>query len=236
MIKLNKTIEPKYFFIGADKTPVIVIDDFVESTEELCRYAQQGDSFTPDGVTGYPGIRLALPKDYVVAALKPLMQGLYKIYQIPPSLTPAPRDNYFSLVTTAESDLMPLQTMPHFDSTEPHLLAVMHYLSDGEHGGTGFFTDKSTGMSYVNKHNKTSFYQCLERYVELDKLKLNVAPKYCDKDNDYFTCYHEISYRPNRLVIFPGKLLHSALVRPTTDISSNPNNGRLTANMFIDFK
>lgn len=236
MIKINKAITPKYYFIGANKTPVIVIDNFAESTKPLLEYAQQSNTFKPDGISGYPGIRLSLPKDYVVATLKPLMQGLYNIFKIPISLTPAPRDNYFSLVTKQEEDLQPLQTMPHFDSTAPYLIAVMHYLSNGEHGGTGFFADNHSGMFEVNKSNKAEFYQHVERYIAQEKLRPNSAVRYCDKDNDYFDCYHEISYRPNRLVIFPGKLLHSALVRPTTDISDNPISGRLTANIFIDFK
>ena len=47
--------------------------------------------------------------------------------------------------------------------------------------------------------------------------------------------YHRIDYRPNRLVVYPGCLLHSGLVNPVIDVDSNPRTGRLTANIFVDF-
>jgi hypothetical protein len=48
--------------------------------------------------------------------------------------------------------------------------------------------------------------------------------------------YHQIEYRPNRLVIYPGNLLHSTIVNPQTDIDANPSSGRLTTNIFINFQ
>ena len=46
----------------------------------------------------------------------------------------------------------------------------------------------------------------------------------------------KIEYKPNRLIVFSGQLLHSTLIDLKTDIDNNPEGGRLTANMFISFK
>jgi hypothetical protein len=53
--------------------------------------------------------------------------------------------------------------------------------------------------------------------------------------NDEYELYHRIEYRPNRLVVYPGCLLHSGLVNPAVDINPDPRTGRLTANIFVDF-
>ena len=59
--------------------------------------------------------------------------------------------------------------------------------------------------------------------------------KYIDASTDHYEIIHEIEYRPNRLVMYPGNLLHSGLVKPERDLGWDPATGRLTANLFIDF-
>jgi len=41
--------------------------------------------------------------------------------------------------------------------------------------------------------------------------------------------------RFNRLVVYRGSLLHSAVVNPQLSISADPRKGRLTLNSFYDF-
>jgi len=60
--------------------------------------------------------------------------------------------------------------------------------------------------------------------------------KYIDGSNNHYELYERIEYKPNRLVVYPGSLLHSGLVDPAIDINPNPRTGRLTANIFVDFK
>lgn len=42
----------------------------------------------------------------------------------------------------------------------------------------------------------------------------------------------KIDYRPNRLLIYPGTLLHSGLIDAGTDLDTSPLSGRLTVNIF----
>ncbi|MGY0650046.1 MAG: DUF6445 family protein, partial [Paraglaciecola chathamensis] len=60
--------------------------------------------------------------------------------------------------------------------------------------------------------------------------------RYITESTEQFTLYDQVDYRPNRLVIYPGNLLHSGLIIPDRDISADPTEGRLTANIFIEFK
>ena len=71
-----------------------------------------------------------------------------------------------------------------------------------------------------------------------DFIDINGEPKqeYCTSTSEHYELYHEIEYKPNRLVIYPDHLLYSTIVCPDTDINSDPQTGRLTANIFIEFK
>lgn len=233
MIKVNRHSKPIIILIGQDNTPVIVIDDYAENFDQLVVQVATHGCFSPDNVTNYPGIRSSIPKTLVVDYLKPLMQVLYRIYKIPNSVTPAPKDNYFSLITKQGSQLSALQTWPHFDTTDPNLIAVIHYLDKGGHGGTGFFKHNKSGLERMDKNNKNYFYQCADDYFQ--SINTNTYG-YCNEHHSEFTCYKKIAYKPNRLIIFPGQLLHSTLVDIATDIDPNPASGRLTANLFVVFK
>ena len=78
------------------------------------------------------------------------MQGFYKVFNIKHSLAPHPKDNTFSLITTPAQQLSAIQTLPHFDTNSPNLIAIIHYLGEGEHGGTGFFRHKKTEFETIN--------------------------------------------------------------------------------------
>ena len=59
--------------------------------------------------------------------------------------------------------------------------------------------------------------------------------RYCRGSDAHFELIHQVDYRPDRLLIYPGNLLHSGLIEPDRDLSADPARGRLTANLFLDF-
>jgi len=61
------------------------------------------------------------------------------------------------------------------------------------------------------------------------------AAQYITSSTDHYELIDEIEYAANRMVIYPGNLLHSGLISPERDINPDPSRGRLTANLFIDF-
>lgn len=232
MIKVATGVTPQFEFIGNEQTPIIIIDDYIEQPQALINYANTQCNFSHDNQTQYPGIRAKLEKSLVVDYLQPLIKGLYSVYKIDNRLKPIPKDNYFSLITTPESRLTKVQTMPHFDTNDPNLIAIIHYIGNGEHGGIGFFRHKETGYELIDHQHR-------EKYLLMSQKKLSTSfsdTHYCTEKNADFECYKSIKYKPNRLIVFPGYLLHSSLVNPESDINSDPLTGRLTANMFVQFK
>lgn len=240
MLTLGNNLQPQYEFIGQEQTPIIIIDDYLSEPQKLINLAQSADEnhaqnqgeFKPDELTQYPGLRMPLPKQCVVDYLKPLIQGFYNVFNIGQTLTPYPKDNTLSLITKTQKQLSPIQTLPHFDTNDPNLIAIIHYLGEGEHGGTGFFRHKKTGFETISTKRKNTYLTHAQQYLEL----ANTKPSYCTTQHSEFECYKHIEYKPNRLIVFPGYLLRTSLLNTSTDISSCPQTGRLTANMFVHFK
>ncbi|MBV8125654.1 MAG: hypothetical protein JO370_16450, partial [Paucibacter sp.] len=53
--------------------------------------------------------------------------------------------------------------------------------------------------------------------------------------DEQFSCLGVMPARFNRLVVYPGSLLHSACVNPARSICGDPRQGRLTVSTFFDF-
>jgi len=95
-LRINTNYQIQVIRIGHQRTPVLIIDNYFDSLASVLSLAQHTAHFAPDEATYYPGVRSKLPKEYVLASLKPLMKGLYNIFNIARELASAPVDNYFS--------------------------------------------------------------------------------------------------------------------------------------------
>jgi len=228
--QLNPLLEPELLAMGSAQNPVIVLDKLLADCGPLLALARQ-QKFSDVAGYMYPGMRSPLPKDYVVSVLHAVVPMLYQLYQIPASMRLQPGDCSFSLITRAPEQLKPLQRLPHFDTTDPNVFALLHYLDDKPHGGTGFFRQRETGIDQVSEQNKAAYFSHLQQFVDQQGLE----PGYLQQGNTHFELYQQLDYKANRLVVYPGNLLHSVLVQPDTDISAAIPGGRLTANIFIRF-
>ena len=218
--------------VGRERTPVIVIDDFAEDTSDLIECACAAADYEPDTTSRYPGLRAKLPRGYVIAVLNALFPLLQQVYRVPPGLGMKPVNTVYSLITTPESELTPRQCAPHFDSTRPFYLAVLHYLNAAIHCDTGLFRHRQTGLERITDEVVDVYIRAREAHAQEN----GPPPRaYISGSNDQFELYERIEYRPNRLVVYPGNLLHSGLVDPAVDIDRDPRSGRLTANIFVDF-
>ncbi len=232
VFNINPNIKPIIKQVGKEQTPVIIIDDFITDLAPLLNDAYYNQSFRPDPNSLYPGIRSGLPNNYVLEVLKAIYQGVYSVYEIPRTLKLKLMLNYFSLINTPEQDLSLLQRMPHFDTSKPYYFAVLHYLNPGEHGSTGLFRHKLTGIERVKEGQVSNYIESSQRFIQT-----NGQPdaKYHNSSSNLFELYDQVPYKQNRLVIYPGNLIHSTIVDLKKDIDSDPKSGRLTSNIFIDF-
>ncbi|MGB3724787.1 MAG: DUF6445 family protein [Glaciecola sp.] len=233
-VVVNRDIQPDIRIIGNEKTPIIVLDNFAQDITDIKHYAcdsafktvQQKESY-------YPGLRVPLPKQYVIDVVSPLNSLIKSLYRIPSHLKVRPSNAAYSLVSTPAEDLALRQRIPHFDGVSPYYFAVLHYLADGPHGDTAFFRHKPTGFERVVESRRASYLNAVQHYFDTHG---EPSPQYFTESTDHYEIFDQIAYKPNRLVIYPGILLHSILVSSKTDIDPNPATGRLTANIFIEFK
>ena len=233
MIEVNPKASPQVFFVGKEETPLIVIDDFAVDTMDVINYACDSATFGTDPTSAYPGLRAVLMRSHVVAELNALNALLRKVYDVPDDLFMRPVNAVYSVISTKPDDLKILQRLPHFDSNRPYYVAITHFLGPGEFGGTGLYRHRPTGFEAVTEDR-------LSRYIEAGDAFLDQhgEPKqaYFGSTDEHYELYYTIDYKPNRLVAYPGYLLHSGLVDPERDVDPDPRTGRLTSNVFVDFQ
>jgi hypothetical protein len=232
-IQINATIKPQIITVGNEKTPVVIIDDFLVNTEEMIHDACNNVTFKPVRDSYYPGLRAPLPELYISKVLQAVSQGISRVYQIPLRLNLKAQNVYYSLITTQEKDLHRMQKMPHFDTSGQYKFAILHYLNSKPHGSTGFFRHVPTGFERISDSR-------VEHYIDAAQTFINEngepAQQYYNASTPHYELFNQITYKPNRLIIYPGNLLHSTLVCPESDIDPAPETGRLTANIFIEFE
>jgi len=227
-IAVNPNASLEVRTVGRAGTPVIVIDDFALDLGEVIDYGCRSAEYGSDVTSMYPGLRAPLPKGYVRAVLQQIYRLLFDVYEVPPDLGMKTVNAVYSLIATPEAQLQPGQRRPHFDSCRPYFLAVLHYLNAGPFCDTGLFRHRATGLERVSE-------ETVETYLRACEEQAADEPGYIKGSSAHYELYDRIQYRPNRLVAYPGSLLHSGLVDPAVDINPDPRSGRLTANIFVDF-
>ncbi|WP_339900401.1 DUF6445 family protein [Paraglaciecola polaris] len=229
-VNANKTV--KVIKVGREQTPIIVIDDVLLAPRELAADACQNQCFSRQNSGFYPGARADLPRDYTIEVLQSIYKQVAQIHHIPQHLQLKHQAGYYSLISTPSHALSTLQRIPHFDAVSPFYFALLHYVNSGHHGGTGFFRDNNTGFERITPVRERQYLSSAAHFIN------NVAQPpagYITASTEQFTLHSQIDYRPNRLLIYPGNLLHSGLIASDKDINEDPASGRLTANIFIDF-
>jgi tryptophan 7-halogenase len=232
-IEINKSAPVIVKALGESKTALIVADNFLAAGLGGLREHAKSILFAVDEHHYYPGLRSALPQDYLAKVLSAVAPMLQDIYAIPKNLTLKVMQADYSLITQPQSLLTENQCVPHADTSHPYAFAILHYLSAGAHGGTGFFKHIPSGYEVVSEENSAAYYAAKEEYFVK-----NGRPhkSYMTSSNNHYQLYDAIPYQENKLLVYPGVLLHSVLVNAEQDISLDPETGRLTANIFVKFE
>lgn len=230
--KINNNYSCRIIRVGLEKTPVMIIDDFISDLRGVIEYACLQSKFSPDEKTAYPGVRSQLTQAYVDATLSEIIPMVYEEYAVTDSAHPQVTNAFYSLLSKPETELAVLQCVPHFDSRSSRYFATIHYLNTGDFGGTGFYRHRPSGFERVTEQRFPEYVKMAERFIAKNGLP---EKNYINGSTKHFELIECVDYKPNRLVLYPGNLLHSGLVIPNRDINSDPNSGRLTANIFLDF-
>lgn len=219
-------MKPELRRVGEAQSPVVVVDDFTGAVDEVVELAAAMAPFPVSSGTYYPGLRQPIAVGdaaygYVARLLQaagPFIGGGFDVDTF--ELLAAS----FSMVTTAPDALDPAQRAPHFDSTDPDYLAVLHYLSDTP--GTAFFRQRATGIELVDDHN-------VERFVATARRVNGDLSGYTHGSNQHYDQIGQVEGVRDRVAIYRGSMLHSGIIPPDMAFSADPRVGRLTANIFI---
>jgi len=220
--------------VGAENTPIIVIDDIFDDPQSVVDYAASLAPFPPAAGNFYPGLRrmlgpseaTALMTSYVASicrTLSNLMGSAYGIRNF------AVQSVAFSVVTTPPSELRPVQTLPHIDGADPKFFAALHYLSHHQNSGTAFFRQVRTGFETVTPDRVRAFNSARAQ----DRAIYGTAGGYVRGSTQGFEEIGRVEARFNRFVVYPSNLFHSGILPADYDFDPDPRRGRLTSNIFL---
>lgn len=217
--------------LGHESHPLLVIDNFVDNPETLIALAEDDPPFTAQSTDYYPGIRKPAPADYSTWLAEKVEPLLHQIFDLPLQYRPVVRSSVFSLTTTPPKQLRPIQCVPHIDNHVAHQFAVVHYLCDEKFGGTSFYRHRSTGYESVTTERLAHYFKILKQEVMADH---QAQRDYINGNTHLFERIARIGVRFNRALIYRSCSLHSGDISASVGLSSDPRQGRLTLNSFIE--
>ncbi|WP_174280305.1 DUF6445 family protein [Sphingomonas bacterium] len=215
--------------IGREACPLLVVDDLGPEPTLVADIAAALGPFPAARGNSYPGLRRTIRPDDgpAVGYARDLLRGL----------VPAINEGFgvdgfdlliasFSLVTARPDALAPIQRAPHFDSADPLILAVLHYVGGAEGSGTGFYRQRSTGIERVTGRNNAAFMAAAQA-------EASGWHGYIGGSTPSFEQIGAVDAVPGRVIVYQGSLLHSGHIPADMSFSDDPRVGRLTGNFFV---
>lgn len=218
------------YYVGNEKIPVLVVDNFLAEAEALLGFAVKFGEFR-DGADYYPGIQSKVPDFYSLALQTYLRDIVCQTFSIVPEKISHSQSMY-SMVLTPPQRLAPPQSRPHTDTINKNKIACVHYLCTPDKGGTSLYRHKASGFETLTPERMDTYAQHLERELQ----DMSWQKKYICGSNQYYEELARYEANFNRLIMYPGDALHSASIPENFQFRPNPIVGRLTLNSFIYLK
>ena len=192
--------------VGKCPISVTVADDVLLRPQRLAEFGL-GHAFLEDGSNLYPGVRARVPAEFSRSLRAWLTRTLRSTGVLEESGHIQDDATFFSIVNKSRADLLPLQRIPHYDSTDPGVFAAVIYLFDRANSGTSFYRHRTTGYEKITPDNADNYKAALNRSMK------NLGPparEYMNGSNDLFERTHSVDSVFNRIVIYSGNVLHAA--------------------------
>ena len=229
---LNGRLGASLEHVGEEREPVLVLEDVLARPQALIDYAAREVRFAPvwGPQGGYPGVRAPAPLNYVEMLVRSLSPAIEKAFGLD-RVRLANAECNFSLVTLPPDRLVPLQRIPHADTADPLQFALLHYLCDTHFGGTAFYRHRATGFETLTPERVAVYEQARSREVAD-----GTDPEYITGDHPHYLQTAAFEARPNRVIVYRSRTLHSGQIRDPARLSDDPRRGRLTANIFVNYR
>ncbi len=223
VLEVNPACDVTVHHVGTANHKVLLADNFYRHPQKIAELAL-GLYYTESRavVGSYPGSRAMITLDTT-----PLIHTMSKLWGEP--LKPFHAEYHpviFSAIQNRDYKLTSWQRQPHIDQG----VTAMVYLNPEEmcSGGTGLYRHRPTGLSRVpiglttdltllaQQHGiSAQALRTQDGYAELMNTVF-FRPEYAAKDNayindgnEYWELLYRIDMKPNRLVIFDGRMFHS---------------------------
>jgi hypothetical protein len=225
-------VKPELRRVGNSQSPLVVIDDFSGSAEDIARVADSLAPYPPITHNFYPGVRRAItPADtdannYAMRTCRvaaPFVGGAFDVDSFDL------KEASFSIVTVEPGRLQPAQRIPHFDSPDQNLIAMLHFLRVPPGSGTAFYRHRASGVERVTNENVNHYVA----RARADAAQLKSDSGYINASNEFYEQIGAVEAVPDRLIMYHSCLLHSGIIPAGMAFSADPREGRLTGNLFL---
>ena len=228
-LSLNRNARIDIRPMGQERQPLIIIDNALSAPDDMVAVAATA-TFTQPSHTLYPGLNAPAPPVYsqsLAKVLRPLLDQAFGI----PSHVALNASSFFALATQGAADLQSIQKVPHHDSCDPFMIAMVHYLchdtAEAPQGGTAFFRHKATGFEYINEDR----FKTYEGKMQAE-LAAEDSPRHAGRDTLNYEVIDSAALTYNRLVVYRSTSLHSGLLAEST-LGADPRTSRLTLNTLM---
>jgi hypothetical protein len=230
MFAFNPNASVSSVRVGACPITVTVADN-VLLRPQLLAESGLGHEFVEDDSNLYPGVRARVPTEFSGPLRAWLTRTLHCTGMLEEGCHIHDDASFFSIVTKSRADLLPLQRIPHYDSTDPGVFAAVLYLFDRANSGTSFYRHRTTGYEKINSAIESNYKTSLNRNMK------NFGPparEYTNGSNVLFERIHSVDSAFNRIVIYSGNVLHAADIDGSLFDSQENNQWRLTVSSLIN--
>ena len=228
VLEVNPACDVTVHHVGAASQKVLLADHFYRYPQKIAELALSLYYTESQAVVGsYPGSRAMITLDTTV-----LIQTLGKLWgELLKPFHAAYHPVIFSAIQNRDYKLTPWQRQPHIDQG----ITAMVYLNPEEmcSGGTGLYRHCPTGLTRVpigltpelsglaRQHGISAqalrtadgYADCMNRVFFRPEYAVK-ENQYINDGNEYWELLYKIEMKPNRLVIFDGRMFHSQHIAP----------------------
>jgi hypothetical protein len=206
------------------------VDNFLRDPEAMVRYAVHEARFKASPLA-YPGIIAPAPPAYVDELVRVLVPMIGNTFGVKPD-TAYLAECFYAIATFSPEQLHFGQRLPHTDSVDPGMIAVLHYLCADTHGGTALYRHRATGYESLTKEQRDHMKSLIVQDIARDP----IPAQYPNAANRLFEQTACFQAKFNRLLIYRSRILHSMVVDANAKLDPDPREGRLTTNTFFVFE
>jgi Family of unknown function (DUF6445) len=216
--------------VGKCPITVTVADNVLLRPQQLAEFGL-GNTFVEDDTNLYPGVRARVPAEFSRPFHAWLTSTLHRTGVLEESCDIYDDASFFSIVDKSRANLLPLQRIPHYDSTDPRVFAAVIYLFHRANSGTSFYRHRTTGYEKIGGDNAGNYKIALNRNM---KQFGPPAREYTNGSTALFERTHSVDSAFNRIVIYSGNVLHAADIDGGLFSGNDNRRWRLTISSLIN--